>query len=111
MSVLIKGMEMPQSCYDCPFQHPCKHDEDKDYCVVIDDFLYFYNMEANNCPLIEVPTHGRWIDIDDSYYGINYRCSVCDKTTALAKSYDILGNEHQYPYCPRCGAKMDGGDA
>ena len=54
--------------------------------------------------------HGVWIDIDDSYYGINYRCSVCDKTTALAKSYDILGNEHQYPYCPRCGAKMDGED-
>ena len=54
MSVLVKGMEMPQSCYDCPFQHPCKNDEDKDYCVVIDDFLYCYNMEANNCPLIEI---------------------------------------------------------
>lgn len=64
MSVLIKGIEMPQSCYDCSFQHPCKHDEDKDYCVVIDDFLYCYNMEANNCPLVEIPPHGRLIDAD-----------------------------------------------
>ena len=67
MSILIKGMEIPQSCYDCPFQHPCKHDEDKDYCVVIDDFLYCYNMEANNCPLIEVPPHGRLIDADELF--------------------------------------------
>lgn len=92
---------MPQSCYDCPFQHPCKNDEDKDYCVVIDDFLYCYNMEANNCPLIEISSadvatvvHGEWIPSEDD--SKVFGCSECHEI--------VYGTPN---YCPRCGAKMD----
>ena len=54
MSVLIKGMKMPQSCYMCDMQElsgvvGCKHAYDTN------------NSEwgrALNCPLIELPDHG-----------------------------------------------------
>ena len=47
MSVLI-NMEMPQSCYDCPFEESV-------------NFCYW---EKGTCPLIEIPPHGRLIDAD-----------------------------------------------
>ena len=67
MSVIVKGMEMPKNCYDCPFirasfagDYYCakgKGDED--------DLKKVYNRRMNDCPLIEIPTpHGRLIDAD-----------------------------------------------
>ena len=58
MSVLIKGMKMPEHCIDCPL----KNDEDE--CVV-QDFQPWKDWEdmRKGCPLVEVPTpHGRLID-------------------------------------------------
>ena len=53
MSVLIKGMEMPQTCDDC-FLPLC-------YCP--------YAMKPDgNCPLVEVPPHGRLIDADTIHW-------------------------------------------
>ena len=62
MSVLVKGMEMPQNCDKCRFQSALRL-----YCDAMP-----YNFCGNTddierpdwCPLIEVPTpHGRLIDI------------------------------------------------
>lgn len=60
MSILIKGMEMPQNCTECRF--------------AVDGWCYAYgrpNIEAlanyertNFCPLVPVPDHGRLIDAD-----------------------------------------------
>ena len=60
MSVLIKGMDMPQWCGECRF--------------AVDGWCYAYgkpNVEAlsndgitNWCPLVEVPKHGRFVDAD-----------------------------------------------
>ena len=52
MSVLIKGMEMPENCWDCPLQY--------DYicCSVMDDIELTDENEKkrdSNCPLEEVP--------------------------------------------------------
>lgn len=65
MSVLIKGMEMPNSCYDCRLfvDSWC-------YAFGIDDWRNAYNKppkgeRLDNCPLVEVPPHGRLIDADD----------------------------------------------
>lgn len=60
MSVLIKGLKMPQSCYMCDMIElsgvvGCKHAYDT------------RNSEwgrALNCPLIELPDHGDLIDRD-----------------------------------------------
>lgn len=52
MSILIKGMKMPESCDICPIEG-CE-----------------YINKKFTCPLIEIPTpHGRLIDRDDIYIG------------------------------------------
>ena len=66
MSVIVKGIEMPKRCIDCPFMVS----RDRDDCVL--------QTEAENelaktweelkaaCPLVEIHTpHGRLIDVDD----------------------------------------------
>ena len=71
MSVLIKGMEMPENCFECPC---CRHDsvdgiKAKQCNLTLDvfDANYFerWNSRAQNCPLVEVKTpHERLIDAD-----------------------------------------------
>lgn len=48
MGVYIKGMEMPKSCTDCWFEYAYE----------------FCESEYEDCPLIELPPHGRLIDAD-----------------------------------------------
>ena len=70
MSVLIKGMEMPKSCYDCPMMFERKseilnttyHD-----CPLLNiaNFVDGYTSSRHpNCPIIELPPHGKLIDGD-----------------------------------------------
>ena len=65
MSILIRGMEMPKDCLDCPFMVS----RDNDDCILQSDeanegFENWEQMKAG-CPLIEVPTpHGRLGDLD-----------------------------------------------
>lgn len=62
MSVLIRGMEMPENCDKCRFQSELRL-----YCDAMP-----YNFCGNTddierpdwCPLIEIPPHGRLIDAD-----------------------------------------------
>lgn len=67
MSILIKGMEMPKSCWHCEF---CRDGLDEyaqhyDYCVALDMNILISQTERHeNCPLVEVPKHGRLIDAD-----------------------------------------------
>lgn len=69
MSIIIKGMEMPTNCADCPLNY------DQMACGVTgtrwwSDSMVIMNFDSDkermpNCPLIEVPTpHGRLIDGD-----------------------------------------------
>ena len=47
MSVLIKGMEMPTNCHECPLL-----------------FVTSICDGSKDCPLVHVPPHGRLIDAD-----------------------------------------------
>lgn len=48
--------------------------------------------------------HGRWEYTD--YGGVgNWHCSVCHNIVVGAKGASL-----RTPYCPNCGAKMDGED-
>ena len=65
MSVLIKGMKMPTSCSECALNYDCFK------CIVTGTpfFDHEHNFDdettrLNNCPLIEIPLHGRLIDVD-----------------------------------------------
>lgn len=61
MSVIIKGMEMPSSCWDCYFQDcgSCDLTAQKvvDKCII-------EGKRDDDCPLIRVPPHGDLVDRD-----------------------------------------------
>ena len=68
MSVLVKGMEMPETCDECEFH--CYHSYGEYVCVAA-PLLYPFNLanckgrRKTFCPLVEVPApHGDLIDID-----------------------------------------------
>ena len=66
MSILIKGMEMPQKCGQCKLFHA----EYPMYCMAVKGYRTVgapYGMSRPDwCPLVEIPTpHGRLIDVDD----------------------------------------------
>lgn len=60
MSVLIKGMEMPQRCKECDLfiEAACYAKGYRDYRRIMD------TAKPDDCPLVEVPPHGRLIDAD-----------------------------------------------
>lgn len=61
MSILIKGMKMPKSCYECTVRYAC--DAYWEYKAE-----HPYDIKSNgrmeDCPLVEIPKHGRLIDAD-----------------------------------------------
>lgn len=71
MSIIVRGMEMPTSCTECPC---CRHDnwngETAHQCNVLfitfgaEDENWIYNTRPNWCPLIEIPPHGDLVDRD-----------------------------------------------
>lgn len=73
MSVLIRGMKMPASCYDCDLCFESMDSERNVYwtCPVLNmDVEKYERME--DCPLVEVPEpHGRLIDADKLLRYIN----------------------------------------
>lgn len=53
-------------------------------------------LEAPAADVVEV-VHGEWVHKDGEMY-----CSACDNDASMYKLY------YESPYCPHCGAKMDG---
>lgn len=66
MSILIKGMEMPESCYYCPFADGVWQKNKR--CLINGKEMPRDGRDVQqnhiNCPLIELPPHGRLIDAD-----------------------------------------------
>ena len=95
MSVLIKGMEMPRSCNECPMSVG-------GYCIMSPK----PNGDALNrhettlwCPLVEVPTpHGKLIDADvlerEMVNGI--------KAGNLEEGYEDYANINNVDDCVEC---------
>lgn len=73
MSVLIKGMQKPDKCIDCPFMIS----RDNDDCILQSDaanelFMNWDDMKLN-CPLVELPEHhGRLIDENEVRIVMNW---------------------------------------
>lgn len=69
MSILIKGMEMPEGCIICMFKSESLFNRTM-WCEWLDDPLGDYSKcdeewRHPDCPLVEVPTpHGRLIDAE-----------------------------------------------
>ncbi len=68
------------------------------------------------CVLHDIPAadvapvvHGYWIEDEGAYPGAGLRnnlCSVCGKMVGTWK--EGLEPGRKWPYCPNCGARMDG---
>ena len=79
MSVLIKGMEMPESCGCCPMCY-CDH-YGYVMCTLINEEVNL-KTQSPDCPLTEVKEpHGRTIDVDKfkADYGMKNECADCKK--------------------------------
>lgn len=66
MSILIKGMEMPESCYYCPFADGVWQKNKR--CLINGKEMPRDGRDVQqnhiSCPLIEIPPHGELIDRD-----------------------------------------------
>ena len=88
MSILIKGMEMPTTCAKCKM-----YVEDI-YCC------HLLHREIENpwaddgveldCPLVEIPPHGRLIDADAMERKLCYGCDACNGDTAACVEYGLI---------------------
>lgn len=56
MSIYIKNIKMPKSCWDCFACH--------DGWCIINQKIEGHRTVTHSCPLVEVPPHGRLIDAD-----------------------------------------------
>ena len=78
------------------------------------EHVHFMKMVLNapTVDAVEV-VHGRWVDrYGGKYANPAYDCSECKKSALFRNDMDLLGNwksvQYLSPYCPNCGAKMDG---
>lgn len=106
--ILIKNMEMPESCYKCPLSRSGCSAVMKRVKTREQPMTWIpWNYRHDDCPLVEVPSSdvtelksGRWIKtVGENGVTSACRCSNCgfgDNRYSL------------FSYCPICGARMDG---
>ena len=76
MSVLIKGMEMPTTCGNCPV-HKLWAEDDEAQCMIKRELWTKYSKRNPDCPLIEIPDgHGRLIDADELIKFVELRYDI-----------------------------------
>ena len=88
MSVYIKDISMPTNCWECHFGHG-----DTGVCVV--DFKQHGDWnEPQNCPLVNVPPHGRLIDADaleELVINQKYACARASASGAITELHKSWG--------------------
>ena len=99
MSVLIKGMEMPASCFECKFSNAYGWGEDEYWCDLKDRYLgnYYtkgkakwYNERREFCPLVEVSDgQEEWLDGMNVLYGEEEEPRYCDRN--ICASNEVNG--------------------
>lgn len=100
--VYIRDLKMPQSCWHCPVQVNaiCASQQIFDFSS--------HDKRPDKCPLVEVPSRGKTITIPE-FHGQ----WITPPPESDEQPYCSRCNWHAYgdlytPYCPGCGAKMDG---
>ena len=103
MSILIKGMEMPQNCLLCPLYASC--DYRPTWRTITGSS---FDKRPAECPLIEIPTpHGRLIDADALSEIAGKRCGVIN-IGHIDEAHTIIeaeggGEADQKTNCSNCG--------
>ena len=95
MSVIVSGMEMPKSCFGCHLFNLddqdlwCIANHYAGYCRELSKYIdedKFVKERHPDCPLIEVPPHGKLIDANE----IEYENWYLDET---GESYKMVGKD------------------
>ena len=75
MSILIKGMAMPESCYECAYSI-----ERVGICSITQGGCEWGHNRPPHCPLVEIPTpHGRLIDENELIWRFRESKACCDR--------------------------------
>ena len=98
MGIYIKGMKMPKTCGECPCHELSDLFVIHDVCKVLnenfnDDIRFGVTQQIDtdkerlpNCPLVELPPHGRLIDVDE----IDIERSNYDTYADYSKAFDTI---------------------
>ena len=100
MPELIDRNELRRRIYERFGQYSTKVIATVEEGKIIEDWA-FLEPFLNAAPSIEAePVRHGWWEKNESkqFYIYPYKCSVCKEI-----------NEYPFPYCPICGARMDGG--
>lgn len=108
MAILVRGVEMPERCWDCAFMN----DDSIPYCILTEDWVED-DGRLPDCPLVEpilrIPADKAlvkaWHKSLKQTYDLNdariFHCAKCG--FRLEDSYP----DEEYPrYCQRCGRKV-----
>ncbi len=90
-SILIKGATMPKWCIGCPC---C--DKELQICDVLKRDIPVFDDKLPDCPLVEVPPHGRLIDADEISEDIRKDISLAEEalTYVLTQNARLNLQEH-----------------
>ena len=92
MSLIIKGMDMPEKCENCPCYDYI------DYVCRADDCFAPFDVEnpeerSEHCPLIEIHTpHGRLIDADKLVWFIDNHIASGEKWVEFETIKDMINS-------------------
>lgn len=92
MSIIIKGMNIPSSCMECPLFN-------RYGCTATN--TVFCNMTnvavmTKGCPLIEIPKGARLIDAKELYMDIIHRFDYCDDFLEMLENAPTIFEEEQH---------------
>ncbi len=88
MGVYIKGMEMPPNCFLCKLSFMSG---ERLFCSAMKNEEVLRAKIDSNCPLIELPPHGRLIDGDALENEVQMRLSECNKyDNQFQKPYEVM---------------------
>lgn len=105
MDILVKGMEMPRFCADCPFWET-RYDPgyyNYEHCKALGKIfnecrrdISPFEEKLDDCPLVEIPTpHGRLIDADALDKELRRKWNYGDNGVTIANAPTILEAEEQ----------------
>lgn len=78
MSVLIKGMQMPEDCFSCPLK-------EEGFCNITNAYAGNIYEKNSDCPLVKLPEHhGRLFDVDEVEKCLEEIKDYDDKASAIA---------------------------
>ena len=89
MSVLIRGIQMPKNCNECPVALSGK------YCRINKTYTTFVKLlvRPDHCPLVELPEkHGDLIDRDAIKQAVYHHLCIKGEENLLPAEKSIFGN-------------------